>query len=85
MGGIQGDISLNYGYSMCNNITIRGNFMYDRAAPAQLQGPLAGGLLELEDLSTTVFGFEELEKGLNFAGGHGGMADLTVLNVAAEV
>jgi threonine dehydrogenase-like Zn-dependent dehydrogenase len=72
MGGVREDITFNYGLLMSRNITIRGNFMYGNDAPHKLRGLLEGGLLSLKGLSTTVFAFEDLEKGIQFAGKHGG-------------
>jgi len=84
MGGVRSNLSLNYAQLMINNITVRGNFMYEPDAPAKLLGLLEGGLLSLEGLSTTVSGFEDLEDGIQFSAKHVGMADLTVLTPVGE-
>ncbi len=84
MGGVPGDISLNYFSLMMNDITVKGKFMYDVGAPAELHGLLAGGLLRLDDLKTDVFCFEDLEAGIDHAGEHGGAGSLTILSVREE-
>ena len=84
MGGVTSNISLNYAQLMINNITVKGNFMYDLQAPPVVKGLIEGGVLSLKGLNTKVFGFEELQSAVEFAEKHVGMADLTVLTPVVE-
>lgn len=84
MGGVRSNLALNYAQLMINNITVRGNFMYEPNTPAKMLGLLEGRVLSLKGLHTTAFGFEDLEEGIQFSAKHVGMSDLTVLTPVAE-
>ena len=84
MGGVRENISLNYAQLMTNNITVRGNFMYATETPFKFRNILESGTLPLRGLNTTVFGFDDLTKGIEFAEKHVGMADLTVMTPVVE-
>lgn len=79
MGGVQGELRLDYARLMINNITVRGNFMYGSDAPSRLLNLLEGDLISLKGLNTKAFAFDELEQGISFAASHAGVAELTVL------
>lgn len=84
MGGVRSNVSLNYAQLMINNITVKGNFMYDVRAPSMIMGLIESGVLSLKGLNTKVFGFEELQDAIEFSQKHVGMADLTVLTPMVE-
>ena len=83
-GGMGGNLSLSYVQLMLNNITVRGNFMYDFRAPSMMKGLVESGVLSLKGLNTKVFGFDELQSAIDFAEKHVGMVDLTVFTPVVE-
>ncbi|MCB1539815.1 MAG: zinc-binding alcohol dehydrogenase family protein [Rhodoblastus sp.] len=79
MGGISADIALPYAWLMRNNVTVRGQWMYPRAAPARLASLIRAGLLDLDLFETTTFALEDIAGALDFAEANGGPFRTTVL------
>lgn len=84
MGGVRANVSINYAQLMINNITLKGNFMYEAQAPSKIMGLIESGILSLKGLNTKVFDFADLQVAIEFAEKHVGMADLTVLTPVVE-
>lgn len=79
MGGIAADIALPYGWLMRNNVTVRGQWMYPRDAPARLAGLVRAGLLDLGLFETTTFALDDIAAALDFAEANGGAFRTTIL------
>ena len=84
LGGVRSNISFNYAQLTINNITVKGNFMYDTDAPSMIMGIIESGVLSLGGLNTKTFGFDMLQDAIEYASKHGGFADLTVLTPTAS-
>ena len=72
MGGIAGDIALPYGWLMRHNVTVRGQWMYPRTAPARLAALVRAGLLDLSAFESAVFALDDIHAALDHAEAHGG-------------
>jgi alcohol dehydrogenase len=81
MGGVQADIAIPYRYIMRNSITIRGQYMYPRQAPAQLVGLIRAGILSLDPFTVSCFPLEKANEAVQYAAEHGGAFRSTVLTV----
>ncbi|HMN71900.1 MAG TPA: zinc-binding alcohol dehydrogenase family protein [Rhodoblastus sp.] len=79
MGGVAADIALPYGWLMRHNITVRGQWMYPRAAPARLAALARAGLLDLSQFETTVFALDDIHAALDHAEANGGPFRSTVI------
>lgn len=79
MGGISADIALPYGWLMRHNVTVRGQWMYPREAPARLAGLVRAGLLDLGAFETTTFALDDIAAALDHAEANGGPFRTTVV------
>jgi alcohol dehydrogenase len=83
MGGVgmQGgdDLALPYPWLMRNSVTVRGQWMYPRTANQRMIHLIRSGVLDLSHEQVTTFGLEDVNKAVEFAAGHGGPFDRTVL------
>ena len=72
MGGIRSDIALPYDWLMRNCVTVRGQRMYPREAPARFIALARAGFLYLSAFATTVFPLAEINAALAHAAENGG-------------
>lgn len=79
MGGQRGGLELNYMHLMRQGITVRGQYMYPREAPARLVALLRAGLLPLRELEVTSFALEQANEAVAFAATNGGPFRYTVI------
>ena len=79
MGGVRADIALPYDWLMRHSVTVRGQWMYPREAPARLMALVRAGLLDLAAFATTTFPLDEVNAALAFAAENGGPLRQTVL------
>lgn len=67
MGGQRGSLALNYMHLMRHGITVRGQYMYPRKAPAQLMALVRAGLLPLDTLQVTSFPLDQANEAVAHA------------------
>lgn len=79
MGGLRVGLELNYAHLMRNSITIRGQYMYPRDAPARLVALVRAGLLRLEEWAITSFTLAHANEAVAQAAQTGGAFQATVL------
>jgi alcohol dehydrogenase len=87
MGGVGmlggADFALPYPWIMRNSVTVRGQWMYPRAANPGMIRLIATGALDLAPERVTRFGLDRAEDAVAHAAGHGGPFDRTVLTPGA--
>ena len=79
MGGIRVGLELPYVHLMRNGITVRGQYMYPRDAPARLAALIRSGLLSLESFEVSAFPLEQTNEAVVHAAEHGGPFRITVI------
>ena len=79
MGGLRVGLELPYAHLMRNCLTVRGQYMYPRDAPARLVALVRSGLLSLSEFALTRFGLDQANKAVAHAAANGGPFRLTVL------
>ncbi len=79
MGGVREDLSLPYAWLMRNCVTVRGQFMYPRAAIGRLVALVRAGVLELEASKIVTFGLEQVNEAITHAREHAAPFEATVL------
>jgi alcohol dehydrogenase len=84
MGGLRIGLELNYAHLMRNCITVRGQYMYPREAPARLIALIQAGVLALDEWTITSFPLAQVEAAVAHAAAHGGPIRCTVLQPGAE-
>ncbi|MBV9286357.1 MAG: alcohol dehydrogenase catalytic domain-containing protein, partial [Hyphomicrobiales bacterium] len=80
MGGVRADIALPYDWLMRSCVTMRGQWMYPREAPARLIALVRAGLFDLSTFATTVFSLGEINAALAHAASAGGPFRQTVVS-----
>ncbi len=84
MGGVGmaggGDLALPDLWLMRNAITVRGQWMYPRAATLRLAALFRAGLLRLDLFETTIFPLERVADAIAHAAAHGGPFRMTVID-----
>jgi alcohol dehydrogenase len=83
MGGVGmlggDDFGLPYPWIMRNGITVRGQWMYPRTAPASLLRLIRAGLIDLQQWETTSFGLDQANEAVEHAARSGGPFRMTVI------
>lgn len=83
MGGIGmlggDDLALPYPWIMRNNITVRGQWMYPRTAPAKLAALVRSGLVDLGQFQVTEFTLDAVNEAVRHAADDAGPFRLTVI------
>ncbi|MEV0276303.1 alcohol dehydrogenase catalytic domain-containing protein [Streptomyces sp. NPDC050610] len=83
MGGVGmlggDDLALPYPWIMRNSITVRGQWMYPRAANVGIIRLLASGALDLAPETVRLFGLDAVNEAVAYAAAHGGPFERTVL------
>lgn len=83
MGGQRGELALNYAHLMRHGITVRGQYMYPRHAPARLAALVRAGLLSLADFAFTSFALNQANEAVAHAARTGGPFRYTLIQPAA--
>jgi alcohol dehydrogenase len=81
MGGQQDEFALPYNWLMRNSMTIRGQWMYPRAAPASLIALAHAGQLDLDAFDTVAFPLSQVEAAMDHAAANAGAFKATVLRL----
>ncbi|MFJ8816268.1 alcohol dehydrogenase catalytic domain-containing protein [Amycolatopsis thermoflava] len=88
MGGVGmlggADLALPYPWIMRNSVTVRGQWMYPRAANVGMIRLIATGALDLAPERITRFGLDQVNEAVAHAAAHGGPFDRTVLTPGAN-
>jgi alcohol dehydrogenase len=79
MGGVRSDLALNYNWLMHNDITLRGQWMYGRDAPARMVRLIRAGLIDLTQFEVTEFALDDVNAAVDHAAADTGALRLTVL------
>jgi alcohol dehydrogenase len=79
MGGLRVGLELPYGHLMRHCITVRGQYMYPRDAPARLVALVRSGLLSLDAFEVTGFALDRANEAVAHAAAWGGPFRVTVL------
>jgi alcohol dehydrogenase len=82
MGGLRGesgDLPFNYHWLMHNNVTLRGQWMYDREAIPSLVRMVRAGLIDLDQFDRTEFSLGDANAAVAHAAAHAGPRQLTVI------
>lgn len=82
MGGLRGpgaDLPLNYNWLMEGNITVRGQWMYEREAIGRLVRMISAGLIDLSQVEIAEFGLDDANEAVAHAAANAGPGRLTVL------
>lgn len=78
MGGVKEELALPYMWIMRNNITIKGQWMYEPAAVRTTVGMIRAGLLDLDAFDVTEYSLEEINEAVEYAAKTGGAFKVTV-------
>lgn len=79
MGGLKCDVSLPHDWLMRNCVTVRGQWMFPRDAPARLAALVRAGLLSLSLFRTTVFPLDDIAAALDHAAANAGPFNATIV------
>jgi len=82
MGGLrgaEGDLGLNYNWLMHNETTVRGVWMYQKAAIPRMIQMVRAGLIDLAQFEMTEFGLDDANEAVAHAAANAGPRHLTVL------
>ncbi|MBL6936906.1 MAG: zinc-binding dehydrogenase [Alphaproteobacteria bacterium] len=79
MGGVRGDLALNYNWIMHNNVVLRGQWMYDRTAVPRLIQMVRAGLIDLDKYDLTEFALAQANEAVAHAAANAGPHRLTAL------
>lgn len=83
MGGLRVGLTLNYAHLMRNSITVKGQYVCPRAAPAKLMALIRAGLLPLDELKVSSFPLDQANEAVAHAATHGGPFRYTIIQPAA--
>jgi len=79
MGGVRGDLALNYNWLMHSNITLKGQWMYDRQAVPPMVQMVRAGLIDLGHFDLTEFDLDDANAAVSHAAATAGPHKMTVL------
>jgi alcohol dehydrogenase len=79
MGGVRGDLALNYNELMHREITIRGAWMYPKEAIPRMIGMIRSGLIDLSHFEVSEFTLDEANEAVAHAAANAGPRRLTVI------
>lgn len=79
MGGLRVGVAFPYAHLMRNCITVRGQYMYPREAPARLAALIRSGLLSLDGFEATRFPLDQVNEAVVHAAEHGGPFRITFI------
>jgi alcohol dehydrogenase len=78
MGG-PGGLDLPYSWMMRNCISVHGQWMYPRDAPARMIGLVRAGLVRLEEFAVTTFPLEKVNDAVEHAAQNAGAFRMTIV------
>lgn len=78
MGG-PGGLDLPYAWMMRNCISVHGQWMYPRDAPARMIGLVHAGLVKLEEFAVTTFPLEKVNDAIEHAAENAGAFRMTIV------
>ncbi|MBS0469913.1 MAG: zinc-binding dehydrogenase [Proteobacteria bacterium] len=79
MGGVRGDLALDYNWIMHNNVVLRGQWMYGRAVVPRMVQMVRAGLIDLSAFEMSEFALADANAAVAHAAEHAGPNQLTVL------
>jgi alcohol dehydrogenase len=79
MGGVRGDLALNYNWLMHQGVTLRGQWMYERNAIPGMVQMVRSGLIDLGQFELAEFPLDEANAAVAHADANAGPRQLTVL------
>ena len=79
MGGVEDALDLPYTWVMRNNVTIHGQWMYPRSAPARLVAMIRAGQISLDEFAIAEFDLAAANDAVDHAAAHAGPFATTVL------
>ena len=79
MGGVQSNVELPYPVMMINNLTVKGCFMYPRAATLNILGMLESGLIDPTLVDQKTFKLDQAEEAIEWAKNHTGPFESTTI------
>lgn len=79
MGGVRGDLALDYNWIMHNNVVLRGQWMYERSAVPRMVQMVRAGLIDLSAFAMTEFALADANAAVAYAAENTGPNQLTVL------
>jgi alcohol dehydrogenase len=79
MGGVRSDLAINYTWLTHNYVTLRGQWMYDRAAPARMAPMVRAGLIDLGQFELSEFPLDQANEAVAFAAANAGPNQMTVI------
>ena len=79
MGGVGAGLELPYTWLMRNNITVRGQWMYPRAAVPRMVALIRAGLVDLTQFEVTAFALDQVNEAVEHAARRAGPFQMTVL------
>ena len=79
MGGITDDLDIPYAWIMRNNVTILGQWLYPRTAPALMVSMVHAGQVRLDEFTITEFDLNDANDAIDHAAANAGPFTTTVL------
>jgi alcohol dehydrogenase len=79
MGGVRGDLALNYNWLMHNDVTLRGQWMYRKNVIPRMVELVRAGLVDLGHFDMTEFPLAEANQAVAYAAANAGPRQLTVI------
>lgn len=79
MGGLRGDLAIDYNWLMHQEVTIRGAWMYARSAVGRMVAMVNAGLINLGTFETAEFALADVNAAIEHAAACAGPSQLTVL------
>jgi alcohol dehydrogenase len=79
MGGVRGELPLNYNWLMHNDVTLRGKWMYERDAVSRMVRMVRAGLIDLSKFELKEFALDDANAAIAYAAEHAGPHTLTAL------
>jgi alcohol dehydrogenase len=79
MGGVRSDLAINYTWLTHNYVTLRGQWMYGRDAPAAMVRMVRAGLIDLGQFELNEFPLDQANESVAFAAANAGPNQMTVI------
>jgi alcohol dehydrogenase len=79
MGGVRGDLPIDYNWLMHHNVTLRGQWMYARDAVPRMARMIRAGQVDLTQFEMAEFPLAEANEAVAYAADNAGPRQLTVI------
>lgn len=79
MGGMRGDLAIDYNWIMHHNVTLRGQWMYGREAVPRMVAMVRAGLIDLGKFELKEFALDDANAAIAHAAAYAGPHRMTVL------